>query len=837
MTPGDAPHLVPLHDGWSVWRWMRLRGAGFPAALIDELALPAAAAAVDDYLGALASAATRRDEALAAVTGLARGDGVARRNLVKLAKRLRAGAVPETAPEATEVAALLDRARSAAREVDAQRIAVEAAFEADRRRAAGALRAIVASPRFREAVTWQNRNALQTGLARLEQVPVEAVDRDTRKRELAVASYLQRYCVKNDTIGFFGPVSWGTVREGTGATLLPGPSLLARRTVYYEHWCMNAIAQHLADDAQLLPWLAPRCAPTLRIEGTRLYSPVENVTDVSPIVARLLSACDGETPALAIARGLVADPRLGLADEDEVYSLLAALVEQGLIYWTLELPPEELDPERYLRRAIERVGDPGPRARAIEKLDAIAAARARVACAAGDPSALDAALGAFDQTFSAMTGLAATRKPGETYGGRTLVHEDCCRDVSFTLGTDIVARIGPPLGLLLTSARWYTHAIAVRYREALCRVHEALRRDASAIDFRRFWDQALALFPGRGAPSIVTEVTAELHAHWRDILRIDSSVRRCDRTYGELADEVERRFRAPGPGWPMARYQSPDLLFAARGVDALSRGDYLAVVGEVHTGLNTVLVPIFAREYPGSEQLVRAREVDIPEPCIAPVWSHERSRADTFSLARHDFSLENGHTRSARPRGQVISESALVVDEHDGCLVVRTRDGSHRFDVIAFLEHHLIAESHAAFTVVGNAPHAPRVTVDGVVLSRESWQLARDELPFVELESPLERFIAARKWALAMGMPRRVFIKTPDETKPVFVDLESSLLVNNMVRMARKVSSITISEMLPDVEHTWLVDHDGRTYTTELRVVAVDPSKFSSPVLRQQQSP
>jgi Lantibiotic dehydratase, N terminus len=834
MIRGEAPHLVSLHDGWSVWRWIRLRGAGFPVALLDDLALPAAVTAIDHYLDALDSAATRRDEALAATTALLeRAEGVARKSLARTVKRLRTGALPgavlDAAPAGAEVAEVLDRAMRAARDVDAHRRGVEAVFEADRRRAAGALRRIAASPHFREAVTWQNRRALHNGLANLAHLPVEAVDRDTRKRELAVASYLQRYCAKNDTISFFGPVSWGTFRDDiSGATLVPGPSLLARRTVYYEHWCMNAVAQHIAADPQLLPWLAPRRGPTLRIEGTTLYSPIEKQTEVSPVVAQLVTACDGETPAFAIARRLVADPQLGLADEDEVYSLLAALVDEGLISWTLELSPEELDPERTLRAALERVGDPEPRVRALGKLDAIAAARARVAHAAGDPAALDAALGAFEQTFSAMTGLESTRKPGETYGGRTLLYEDCRRDVSFTLGADVVARIGPPLGLLLASARWYTYAIAVRYRQALRDVYESLRQAAgsSVIDFRRFWDRARPLFPGRGAPSIVRDVTAELCARWRDILRIDPSLRRCDRTYRELADHVARVFCAPGPGWPLARYQSPDLLFAASGVDALSGGDYLVVIGEVHTGLNSVLVPVFAKEYPDVEQLVRAREADIAEPCIAPVWSHERSRADMFSLARHDLSFENGHTRSARPRDQVIPESALVIDERAGRVEVCTRDGRYRFDIITFIEHHLIAESHAEFTVVGSAAHSPRITVDGVVFSREKWQLTPDEIRFVHLEMPVERFIAARAWARTMGMPRRIFIKVPDETKPVFVDLESSVLVDNMARMVRKAPWVTISEMLPDIEQTWLVDRERRTYTSELRIVAVDTLAF-----------
>ena len=34
-----------------------------------------------------------------------------------------------------------------------------------------------------------------------------------RQREEIVASYWQRYCAKNDTIGFFGPLAWGRVAD------------------------------------------------------------------------------------------------------------------------------------------------------------------------------------------------------------------------------------------------------------------------------------------------------------------------------------------------------------------------------------------------------------------------------------------------------------------------------------------------------------------------------------------------------------------------------------------------------------------------------------------------
>jgi hypothetical protein len=60
---------------------------------------------------------------------------------------------------------------------------------------------------FREALTWQNRGALATAADGLLKDGVKPSRR--RQREEVVARYWQRYCSKNDTIGFFGPLGWG----------------------------------------------------------------------------------------------------------------------------------------------------------------------------------------------------------------------------------------------------------------------------------------------------------------------------------------------------------------------------------------------------------------------------------------------------------------------------------------------------------------------------------------------------------------------------------------------------------------------------------------------------
>ncbi|HEX8112720.1 MAG TPA: hypothetical protein VF516_33545, partial [Kofleriaceae bacterium] len=89
-----------------------------------------------------------------------------------------------------------------------------------------------------------------------------------------------------------------------------------------------------------------------------------------------------------------------------------------------------------------------------------------------------------------------------------------------------------------------------------------------------------------------------------------------------------------------------------------------------------------------------------------------------------------------------------------------------------------------------------------------------------------ERFIQARAWARSAGLPRRLFVKVPEETKPLFLDLASPTFVELAARMVRKAQAVSISEMLPDLDELWLCDAEHRRYTSELRLVAVDPEPW-----------
>jgi hypothetical protein len=169
-----------------------------------------------------------------------------------------------------------------------------------------------------------------------------------------------------------------------------------------------------------------------------------------------------------------------------------------------------------------------------------------------------------------------------------------------------------------------------------------------------------------------------------------------------------------------------------------------------------------------------------------------------------------------------------LVDAGRG-LRVRHPDG-HDLDVIdAFGD--LIGPALAQqFRLLAPGAHTPRVTIDSLVASRESWTFAAAGMAFAGTADEERRFLAVRDWAGAHGLPRHVFLRFSGERKPVYADLASLASADLIARSIRRTrrsaddATVTVTEMLPAPEQMWLTDAGARRYSAELRMVAVQRS-------------
>jgi hypothetical protein len=827
-------HLAPLSSNeWTVWRSIGLRGTGFP---VDEalcLTEPTVVTAADHLLAAQAAEQQVRETIIATLRlRFDTADADEHTRCKKAIRRLQKGGIPDLDLQCADLYAPLRAARTI---VESAGAAFDHAFTQGVSAISQRLYAAAGSDRVREAVTWQNRHAVQTCFDPFLREPATA-SRTTRRRadEELIGIYLQRYCFKNDTIGFFGPVGWASFEpDGPAASIQPGESLLAERSVYFEWWCIKALAERMERDPAMAPWMAPRRMPFVHLEGQTLYPAHRGPVRISAQQAAILRLCTGDLTAEQIATQLTQLRQHGL-NHAAIYEILRTLQQFGVIAWSLDVPYEPF-PEQHLRRMLARIGDEALRRQTLTMLDELEAAKDAVGQAAGASTRVYETLEGLESTFTRLTNRQATRASGQTYAGRTLVYEDCRRDGSVAFGPDFLRELGPPLTLLLTSARWLTAAAADRYRQALHQAYAEARPTTGAptVDLVQFWGRAQPLLFGEHSP--LNALVDTFQQRWADVLLLSANARNVCYSSDALVERTQQAFEAEQPGWSTARYHSPDIMVAAKDVEAICQGDYQLVMGEMHIATNTLRGSLFMLQHTHPQRLFDAIERDFPDPRIVPVlprqWPGLTSRTLPTLISPKDVRIVMSHDSYGALSEHVLPMSAFVVEPEGDTLILRTRDQRRRFDIVeAFAESLSIAVING-FKILRADPHTPRVTIDRLVIARETWRTSADQLAFAFDKEEPRRFLEARRWALTNNIPRFVFVKVPVEVKPFFVDFDSLIYINILAKMIRRTLNdqptnpwITITEMLPTPEQAWLVDADGQRYTSELRIVAVDMS-------------
>ncbi|MGW3249794.1 lantibiotic dehydratase [Streptomyces fungicidicus] len=699
---------------------------------------------------------------------------------------------------------------------DFSRLFADAAVES-----AHALQDIARTPSFREAVAWQNRPVLTSGIAPfLRWTPgVDKRSSMPRQREELVAHYWQRFCVKNDTIGFFGPVGWGRWDAATsGAALDTGSGLVAESTVYWASWGIDALARTLDADPGLREWIAPRRVPFVTVDGGRVRVPGRRPVTVSADTAAVLALCDGVRPARAITDAL---------PDHDVPAVLADLVARRWVTWRLEVPAGT-HPDRDLRTWLETVGAPGPRRRGIAALDRLEEGRAAVA-AARDVDALVGAMTDLERDFTELTDTAAVReKSASTAPCRALVYHDSRRAATARLGPEVLEALHP-LRLLMDSAGWLTSRLAAALRTGMRPVYERLAAEGP-VDLAAFWFACLPVLHGP-VRATAGELQEEFAARWRRILSVPAGARRVDVRSADIEAAVRERFPGAG-GWTAARYLSPDIMIAADGAEAVARGDFTLVLGELHLAANTLGASLFTHQHPDVGELIRLTDRDHPAPRLLPLIPKEhRARLSTrvrqtlirpqdYQVALTDFTAD-----PTRPRA--VRSADAVVEEHGGDLVVRLPDGA-TFPVTDVFSHVLTTLSMDLFRLLPQDDHTPRVTLDRLVVARETWRLPAAGADFADEKDEARRFVRARRWRARLGLPRYVFVVSPTESRPFYVDFDSPVYITILAKALRRLARgdqrgmVTITEMLPTPEQSWLLDDEGRRYTSELRFVAFD---------------
>jgi hypothetical protein len=285
-------------------------------------------------------------------------------------------------------------------------------------------------------------------------------------------------------------------------------------------------------------------------------------------------------------------------------------------------------------------------------------------------------------------------------------------------------------------------------------------------------------------------------------------------------------------------FPSADLQLSATSTEAISRGDYQWILAELHPPI-AMLHHCMFWSCPDKEMLGAALASTIfGRPNFHFGFFAADFTAHT-TVRLFDALPELSHfvaPQRANPKWRKISpaDTEVYLDQKTGDVCVRKIDSHEHLG--SFARAWLIPLGFHPFQF-GLAPHMPRLRCGKVIVQRQSWTISANDLPpgnYTGVSSQL--VIAIEKLRAEKNLPRFVYIRPTEQalrrsgaegrdkdTKPVFVDLESYLSLEIFHRWLMKAGEIEVTEMLPDSEHLFWKEADGR-HSFELRTLIVPHS-------------
>lgn len=800
---------------------------------------------------------------LAGPAGDADTEGARRRHaLLRIRRAVFHGAADAHAPDGSLPAPLADRITAHLAGVAEHRAGEERLASSFAEEVAAAERAILAAmtaPLTAEALRLVSRSLLGKVVR-----AAAGTARRGHERSHAVAkalAYLARFVTKTSPNGVFCATT-RTTFDGDRA-VVRGGNRAARVEVRLAVGEARKVAACLAADPALESAVIPRANPTLRRTATgwtcwRPASPRDpDDTEVRvevpehPVLAAFLGEAEAGTrnvPDLVEA----AATRCGLDPESpEVRAFYRKLVDRGLLVAEIAIPWSEPRPLAALARSVRAAGlGPAwlPEIEAVEQaIDALPAL---------DPAARAAALDPIATRLAALPHV------------RPLVEDELFR--TDTAGAIEVTLPSAVAGEVERFAERYARLYGALYPARLFRarsVRKFLARwpadtDVPLLDlYHGVFDPASRAAVPAGFPE--PPRTAEA-PEWEEARR----------AFREAREWFARRARETPSGaeivlgdaeWdalPAAAAPAPfsaGVLFQidAAGPAAIEAGRWRACVNAVYPG--------------GGLAVARLASLHAPRSTGEPAWIEDELRRGHRWLAREDAVLaevsflHSGRTANAGLRppllaheivlpGDVATPGAIALpladlvvrfDPASGEFVLRSRSQGVR--VLPVVTSGISTEGLLDFLVEigrqGTQPlawfpgfdaegvtHWPRVVSGRVVLFRERWCFGAREVPGAGARRiDFAAFAAVARWRERHELPRRVFVHTSDQPKPFFVDLESPLLVEAMLRSIAPRGAegaapvLHVGEMLPGPDGLWLRDAHGR-YASEFLLHVARPA-------------
>lgn len=674
---------------------------------------------------------------------------------------------------------------------------------------------------IREAIYLSNPEALK----RIDSIVNDSnfkVNSRIRQRLRLAWNYLQRFCAKNDTASFFGPIAWGEFGDKNMTKMevnFKNGNWLAKRKTSFEYWVIDRFSAAINQDPQLRQFLPIRINYGCYFYNEKLYFPINKSIAPSKLGNNILNLLSDNSKNELTYGQLI--NRFCDCDESKrnTKNTVDFLIEKGVIDLGIRIPPGINSPELKLISALDALPSSSHVSLWSDRINKLIELKNQFE--AGDLPARIEVNSKFGSFFE-KTNINTIRTQGKMYVGRFAVYEDCGRNLSIILGQEISISIKKDMEVIMNLYVWLANILSTYMQDQYYYIwSDMIKGDIEEVDFIHFLNQVQLT---DCVECVVNSVKPIIEKAWKCLIKEESF----ENEYKLEKHDFVRLINLLCEYEPRSKFlqknnsvfiHSPDFMISANTVEAIKKGNYEVILGEVHPAVHTVSQPV---AYPfchkpkeilkevsdllSNKTLVLA---DSPE-------SYQRSHIDWLECSELWQVVLPGNVAKVPAERQIPAGRGKVVFE-EGQLYFKDRKTGIVQDLLTLMpgDYHRACFSLAG-DVTGNClPY--RLRYNNIIFKRYSWSIATDNLPkFKRPGESLDSYLDWQKWAKENKMPRYVFVKSPSETKPFYVDFKNPLAIDLLSSLDNRSEILRFSEMKPSPEELWLEDERGK-YCCEFR--------------------
>jgi hypothetical protein len=699
-------------------------------------------------------------------------------------------------------------------------------------------------PRFQEAIFQLSPDFLERIQQYLPSWEHRPRDVQMRKREGTIASYLARLCAKNSIAGPMGPTFGGVFSQSSeqaltfqwkhGATTTNG---LEKREIFFAHWGVQCLADEIAKNKELRLRLPLRLHPAVRLSDRQIIScvtidgstflPKATSMDVSKIVQMVLSNIDGESTAV----NLVEKHIKPLKDRKEALEELSILISNRFLLDSLDIPPGEVFPLKYLLGLLSKISPEHSAARDwIDILNRLEQLRSE--CESSKWEERIAIFKAIETLFQEVTGQSSRHNMGRYYADRFLIYEDCARACDplvvgrelsreildhYTFGLELLAPFW--LFAILPSAIYLKQFSKELIREkAHLGEHEvaellggffgrllAMSNQPMSDDLKKDEDALYWLSGLSDLVKIREQILSEMDSSLSEVAISlnDPRVKKYRKRFRELIRQANLKLPvfASGPILQLAKSPSQDdirIIF-----DSVIFGNcmHLTQIGQLATDREaqlkeTELLLAAAYNAGGMSEAAKLlsfvlidRQSSKFHPWIGPGLDLEilgpSFKKSDMSVSLRDLTITDS---SSFPISVNRSEGEVPVFIHF----------PNRIRVSRKLIHERFEE------------HFPRIRFENCILQRENWKVSTSNIPPFKSDEPLLSYMETIRIKRSRKIPDLAFVDPSNPSdKNILIDFQNYFLIEVFLGLARDNEEFRISEMMPSPSELWLESPSG----------------------------